>query len=95
MDLENIVAALKDLIYDAKSLEGNIFEDRVDAGRVLTSGEYEETYKTTAKVYEAGLMDAQDALQRAEESVELFRYNLERLIEELEYKKLSSMAMEK
>lgn len=95
MNIDNIVAALNDLIYDAKSLEGNIFEDRVDAGRVLSSGEDEETYKATAKTYEAGLMDAQDALKRAEEAVESLRYGLERLIEEVDYEQLSSKAMEK
>ena len=87
--MENIIIDMKGLIYDLKRMEGNVKTDREDTIRALSNGNEEGIWEKTAKTYENGLIDAQDALQRAAESLRLIQGCMDYLIENIEYATLS------
>jgi hypothetical protein len=88
--MENIIIDMKGLIYDLKSMEGNVKTDREDTIRALSNGNEEGIWEKTAKTYENGLIDAQDALQRAAENLRLIQGCMEYLIDAIEYAELSN-----
>lgn len=92
--MDNIIRDIEDLIHDLKSMEGNVKADRVDTTRVLSNGDEQEIWKNTAKTYENGLLDAQYALQRAEESLRTVQYRLDNMVEDFKYAVLSAMVQE-
>lgn len=95
MYVENIIRDLKDLIHDIKGMESSVYHDRIDASRSLKNGDEEDFWRKSASIYSEGLVDAQNALQNAEESLRSIQYRLDNLIEQIEYEQLSSKAMEK
>ena len=88
--MENIIIDMKGLIYDLKRMERSVYADREDTSRALFNGNEEGIWEKTAKAYENGLIDAQDALQRAAESIRLIQECLDTLIENIEYATLSN-----
>jgi hypothetical protein len=88
--MENIIIDMKGLIYDLKRMEGNVKTDREDTIRALSNGSEEDFWEKTAKAYENGLLDAQDALQRAAENLRLIQGCMEYLIDAIEYAELSN-----
>lgn len=90
MYVDNIIRDLKDLIHDAQQMENSVNSDRKEAGRALSNGDEQDYAKDAAVIYEDGLIDAQNALQLAEEHLQMVQYRLELLIEEIEYEQLSS-----
>lgn len=95
MYVDNIIRDLKDLIHDIKCMESSVYGDRMDASKSLNNGDEEDIWKKSASIYSEGLVDAQNALQNAEESLRSIQYRLDNLIEQIEYEQLSSKAMEK
>jgi hypothetical protein len=98
--MENIIIDMKGLIYDLKRMEGNVKTDREDTIRALSNGmalpsgptwdNEEDIWEKTAKTYENGLLDAQDALQKAAENLRLIQGCMEYLIDAIEYAELSN-----
>ena len=98
--MDNIIIDMKHMIYDLKRMESSIYADREDTSRALFNGmaspsgptwdNEEGIWEKTAKTYENGLIDAQDALQRAAESMRLIQECLDTLIENIEYATLSN-----
>jgi len=88
--MDNIIIDMKGLIYDLKRMEGNVKTDREDTIRALSNGNEEGIWEKTAKAYENGLIDAQDALQRAAENLRLIQGCMEYLIDAIEYETLSN-----
>ena len=88
--MENIIIDMKGLIYDLKRMERSVYADREDTSRALFNGNEEGIWEKTAKAYENGLIDAQDALQRAAESLRLIQGCMEYLIDAIEYAELSN-----
>lgn len=93
--MDNIIIDMKHMIYDLKRMESRIHSDREDTIRALSNGNEEDIWEKTAKTYENGLIDAQDALQRAEESLSLIRHWLGNMVEDVEYARLSNAAQGK
>jgi hypothetical protein len=71
-------------------MESSIYADREDTSRALFNGNEEGIWEKTAKTYENGLIDAQDALQRAAENLRLIQGCMEYLIDAIEYETLSN-----
>ena len=88
--MDNIINDMKHMIYDLKRMESSIYADREDTSRALFNGNEEGIWEKTAKTYENGLIDAQDALQRAAESMRLIQGCMDYLIESIEYAELSN-----
>ena len=88
--MDDIINDMKHMIYDLKRMESSIHEDRKDTIRALSNGSEEGIWEKTAKTYENGLIDAQDALQRAAESLRLIQGCMDYLIENIEYAELSN-----
>ena len=88
--MENIIIDMKHMIYDLKRMEGNVKADREDTIRALSNGSEEGIWEKTAKTYENGLLDAQDALQKAAENLRLIQGCLDYLIDAIEYAELSN-----
>lgn len=93
--MTDIVVEIEDLIHAIKGMEISVNNDRKDTVRVLSNGDEQEVWQNTAKTYENGLIDAQDALQRAEESLSLIRHWLGNMVEDVEYARLSNAAQGK
>ena len=93
--MENIIIDMKHMIYDLKRMESSIHANREDTSRALSNGSEEGIWEKTAKTYENGLIDAQDALQRAAESMRLIQGCMDYLIESIEYAILSNAAQGK
>ena len=93
--MDNIIIDMKGLIYDLKRMEGNVKTDREDTIRALSNGSEEGIWEKTAKTYENGLLDAQDALQKAAENLRLIQGCLDYLIDAIEYETLSNKAQGK
>jgi len=90
MYIENIIRGLQDLIHDVKQMENRVYGDRKEASRALSNGDEQDYAKEAAVIYEDGLIDAQNALQLAEEHLQMIQYRLELLVEQIEYEQLSS-----
>jgi hypothetical protein len=88
--MENIIIDMKHMIYDLKRMESSIYADCEDTSRALFNGNEEGIWEKTAKTYENGLIDAQDALQRAAENLRLIQGCMEYLIDAIEYETLSN-----
>jgi hypothetical protein len=88
--MDNVIRDMQDLIHDIKGMDRNTFADREDTSRALFNGNEEGIWEKTAKAYEDGLIDAQDALQRARENLILIQERLETLIDTVEYAVLSN-----
>lgn len=88
--MDNIIIDMKQMIYDLKRMESSIHSDREDTSRALSNGSEEGIWEKTAKTYENGLIDAQDALQRAAENMRLIQGCMDYLIENIEYVTLSN-----
>ena len=88
--MDNIINDMKHMIYDLKRMESSIYADREETSRALFNGNEAGIWEKTAKTYENGLIDAQDALQRAAESMRLIQECLDTLIENIEYATLSN-----
>lgn len=95
MNIDNIVQYLKGIIFDAKLMENSVYSDRQYTRRVLSHGDDQDCAKDAAVIYEDGLIDAQNALQLAEEHLQMIQYGLELLIEKIEYEQLSDKVQEK
>lgn len=95
MYIDNIIRDIKDLIHDVKDMEDNVNSDRKDVGRVLANGDEAESWKETAKTFEDGLLDAQNFLQNAEESLYMIHHRLGLLLEQIAYEQLSAKIMGK
>jgi len=88
--MENIIIDMKHMIYDLKRMESSVYADREDTSRALFNGNEEDIWEKTAKAYENGLIDAQDALERAAENLRLIQGCMEYLIDAIEYAELSN-----
>jgi hypothetical protein len=88
--MDNIIIDMKHMIYDLKRMESSVYADREDTSRALFNGNEEGIWEKTAKAYENGLIDAQDALQRAAENLRLIQGCMEYLIDAIEYETLSN-----
>ena len=88
--MDNIIIDMKHMIYDLKRMESSTYADREDTSRALFNGNEEGIWEKIAKTYENGLIDAQDALQRAAENMRLIQECLDTLIENIEYATLSN-----
>ena len=88
--MDDIINDMKHMIYDLKRMESSIHSDRKDTIRALSNGSEAGIWEKTAKTYENGLIEAQDALQRAAESIRLIQECLDTLIENIEYATLSN-----
>ena len=88
--MDNVIRDMQDLIHDIKGMDSSTYADREDTSRALFNGNEEGIWEKTAKAYENGLIDAQDALQRARENLILIQERLETLIDTVEYAVLSN-----
>ena len=96
MNTENIIKDIHDLIYDVKQMSSRVYGDRREADRTFTrvvEGQEGtlESYNTVAE----GLVDASQALDRANEDLLNLEEMLRTLINNIEMETLSHKVQSK
>lgn len=96
MEIEMIIRDIRDLIHDVKTYASNTYEDRRDADRVFTYVvEGEEGSLVSYDIVADGLVDASQALERANERFGIVEELLHHLIDSIEREALSAKVQAK
>ena len=96
MYIDNIIADIRHIIFDAKQASARAYDNRRDADRVFNRVvEGEEGSLKSYETVSEGLVDASNALDRASEDLLNIEEMLKKLIEDIEMEALSHKVQSK